>query len=152
MLPGNVQCHRNWTKPYQAANERIDPNMRRFLIPSLCLFALAAAGPASAAGDPAKGEKVFRKCMACHSVEEGKNKVGPSLYHVIGRTPGTLEGFRYSKAMQSYGEDHVWNEETLEHYLEKPRDVVKGTRMAFPGLPKEEDRADVIAYLKQFSE
>jgi cytochrome c len=117
------------------------------------LAALAGlSGQAAAQGDPAEGEKVFRKCIACHAVEEGKNKVGPHLYDVIGRTPGSVDGFRYSKAMEAYGEEHVWNEETLDAYLEAPRKVVKGTRMAFAGLRKEEERADVIAYLKQFSE
>lgn len=126
--------------------------MRYFLIPATCL-AVLIAGPALAAGDPAEGEKVFRKCMACHTVEEGKNRVGPSLYHVIGRTAGTLEGFNYSDAMEAYGESgHVWNAETLKAYLAAPREVVEGTRMAFPGLKKEAEREDVIAYLMQFSE
>lgn len=114
--------------------------------------AVALAGPALAEGDAAKGEKVFNKCKACHSVEEGKNKVGPSLHNLIGRTPGTAEGFKYSKAMEEFGKDHVWDDETLHTYLEKPKDVVKGTKMAFVGLKKEDDRDDVIAYLKQFSE
>ena len=128
--------------------------MRYLLIPSSCFaLLLAAALPAFAAGDATHGEQIFKKCMACHSVEEGKNKVGPSLFHVIGRTAGTLDGFNYSKAMAAYGESgHVWNEETLMVYLEAPRKVVEGTRMAFPGLPKEQDRADVIAYLKQATE
>jgi cytochrome c len=115
------------------------------------LFA-ALAGPAFAEGDAAKGEKIFRKCKACHSVEEGKNKVGPSLFNVVGRTPGTVEDFNYSKAMQAFGADgHVWDEETLATFLEKPKDLVDKTKMAFVGLRKEEERADVIAYLKQFS-
>jgi cytochrome c len=118
------------------------------------VFAACAAlsGPALAEGDAAAGEKVFRKCKACHATEDGVNKVGPTLYNVIGATPGTVEGYRYSKGMEAFGADHVWDEETLNAYLEKPRDVVEGTKMAFAGLAKPEDRADVIAYLKQFSQ
>src|SRR3546814_8841335 len=79
-------------------------------------------------------------------------KVGPSLYDVIGRAPASVEGFSYSKAMEEFAAGHVWDEATLSSYLESPRGVVKGTKMAFVGLKKEEDRADVIAYLQQFSQ
>ncbi len=120
---------------------------------SKILMAAAALGAAIigasghvVAGDAVKGAKVFKKCAACHSVEEGKRKIGPSLYGVIGRTSGTLEGFRYSKPMQSAG--IVWTEETISDYLANPRTFIKGNRMAFVGLRKPEDRADVIAYLK----
>jgi len=111
----------------------------------------ALAGPAFADGDAAKGEKVFNKCKACHAVEAGKNKVGPSLHNLIGRAPGTAEGFKYSDAMIEFGKSHVWDDETLHTYLEKPKDLVPGTKMAFVGLNKLADRDDVIAYLKQFS-
>lgn len=110
------------------------------------------AAPAFAEGDAKKGEKVFRKCKACHVVESEKNRVGPHLVNVIGRVPGSIEDFKYSDAMMEYGEDNVWDVETLDVYLKKPRDAVKGTKMAFAGLRKEKDRADVIAYLMQFSE
>jgi cytochrome c len=119
-------------------------------------FAIAAAavtgvvfsvGAAQAAGDAANGEGIFKKkCAVCHAVEEGKNKVGPSLHGVVGRQAGTVDGFRYSSAMQSL--DVVWDAETLDPYLEDPRGVVKGTRMAFPGLKDAGERADVIAYLE----
>lgn len=109
-------------------------------------LAVIASPAAFADGDVAAGKKVFRKCQACHVVEKGKNRVGPSLYGVIGRKAGSVDGFKYSDAMSSYGE--VWTEEALDNYLQSPRDVVKGTKMAFPGLKKAEDRADVIAYLK----
>lgn len=108
--------------------------------------ALMGASGQVVAGDAANGEKVFKKCATCHSVEEGKRKIGPSLYGVLGRTSGTLDGFRYSKAMQSAG--IVWTEETINEYIESPRTYIKGNRMAFVGLKKPEDRADVIAYLK----
>ncbi len=118
------------------------------------LALLIPVASASAEGDAAKGEKVFRKCKACHAVGEGaKNKVGPQLNDLIGRTAGTVEGFKYSKAMVAAGEEGiVWNDETLHAYLEKPRDYIKGNRMSFAGLRKESDRDDVVAYLKTFSE
>ena len=102
------------------------------------------------AGDAALGEKVFKKCKACHVVDKEKHKTGPHLVNVIGRTAGTAEGYKkYSKAMKNSG--IVWDDETLNGYLEKPKKYLKGTRMAFAGLKKEEDRANVIAYLKQYS-
>jgi cytochrome c len=114
------------------------------------LFSVAVLGLVSSAalaeGDPANGEKVFRKCAACHTVEEGKNKIGPSLYGVIGRPAGSIEGFKYSDAMMESG--IVWDETILNEYLAAPKTVVPKGRMAFAGLKKEEDRADVIAYLQ----
>lgn len=106
----------------------------------------AFAAPAMADGDAAAGEKVFNKCKACHSLEEGKNKVGPSLHGVIGRKAASLDGFKYSKAMQESG--LTWDEATLHKYLENPRAMVPGTRMAFAGLKKEADINNVIAYIK----
>ena len=112
----------------------------------------ALAQDALPEGDAAAGEKVFNKCKACHTVEEGKNRVGPSLYNLIGRQPASVDGFNYSKGMQAFAADHVWDAETLSAYLEAPKDMVQGTKMAFVGLKKLEDRADVIAYLKQFTQ
>ena len=100
-----------------------------------------------AEGDPAKGEKVYKKCKACHSLEAGKNKVGPHLNGVIGREAGAVEGFKYSSAMADSG--LVWDEETLDLFLVKPKEVVPKTKMAFPGLKKEADRQDVIAYMRE---
>lgn len=114
--------------------------------------ATALAGPALADGDAAKGEKVFNKCKACHTTEAGKNKVGPSLHDIVGRAPASVEGFNYSKPMQDFAAGHTWDEATLSEYLENPKSVVPGTKMAFVGLKKEDEREDVIAYLKQFSE
>lgn len=114
--------------------------------------AAALSAPALAQGDAAAGEKVFNKCKACHTTEAGKNKVGPSLHDIIGRAPASVEGFKYSNAMQDFAAGHTWDEATLSQYLEAPRKMVPGTKMAFVGLKKEDDRADVIAYLKQFSE
>jgi cytochrome c len=97
-------------------------------------------------GDAAKGKRVFTQCMSCHSVQEGKNLSGPSLYGIVGRTSGTIEGFKYSPANADSG--IVWTEATMFAYLENPRAFIPGTLMSFPGLRKEQDRADVIAYLK----
>ena len=112
----------------------------------------AAAAPAgdityaSLTGDAAKGERVFAQCRACHVAEAGVNRVGPSLWNLVGRTAGSIEGFRYSKANQNSG--LVWTEEQLFTYLEAPQRTIPGTTMAFGGLKKPQDRADVIAYLK----
>src|SRR3546814_5263057 len=86
--------------------------------------ATALAGTALAQdGDAAAGEKVFNKCKACHTVDAGKNKVGPSLHDIIGRAPASVEGFKYSKAMEEFANGHVWDEATLSGYLESPRGV-----------------------------
>lgn len=113
------------------------------------LLVSTMAGKARAEGDPEAGEKVFRKCAACHATESGKHKIGPSLSGVVGRVPGTADGFKYSDAMQAFGgTGNTWDQATLDAYLANPRGVVKGTRMAFPGLKAASDRADIIAYLK----
>ncbi|MGF1607089.1 MAG: c-type cytochrome [Rhodothalassiaceae bacterium] len=122
--------------------------MSKFL-PALAALSLTAltAPAAFAEGDPAKGEIVFKRCAACHVVEEGVNRIGPSLHGVFGRTSGSVEGFRYSNAMASA--DIVWTEETIKEYLQNPRTYVPGNRMAFPGLRNEQQLDDLIAYLKQ---
>ena len=117
------------------------------------LAALAAAvligGPAHAEGDAAKGEKVFAKCKACHEVEKGVNKVGPTLKGLVGRKAASVEGYKYSEAMIAKGaEGVVWDEATLTAYLPDPKGFVPKTKMAFAGLKKPEEVADVIAYLK----
>ena len=118
----------------------------------LVLSVIGLSSPALADGDAALGKKVFRKCAACHKTENGKHQIGPSLADLFGRQAGTAAGYKYSKAMVQYGASGVtWNADSLFSYLEAPRSVVKGTKMAFPGLAKEEDRRNLIAYLKQFS-
>ena len=110
------------------------------------VIALSAAS-AHAAGDPAKGKKVFNKCKACHTVDEGgKNKVGPNLFGVVNREAAKVEGFKYSKAMKEAG--LTWDADTLDKYLTNPKKFLKGTKMSFAGLKKEKQRANVIAYLE----
>lgn len=113
----------------------------------LAIGLVLAAQPAFADGDAAKGEKVFRKCKTCHDATEAKNKVGPYLYGLFGRKSGTAEGYHYSKAMKDAG--IVWDEDTLKSYLADPKKVVPHNKMTFPGLRKEDDIEDVIAYLKE---
>ena len=118
------------------------------------LLAAASVGQALAA-DPSleNGEETFKKCRACHDVGPGaKNKVGPVLNNLFGRKAGTVEGFSYSDANRKAGESGwVWDEETMTRYLENPREAMPGNRMAFAGLRDEQDRRDLIAYLKTFS-
>tara|TARA_B100002052_G_C15867967_1_gene593237 strand:- start:190 stop:732 length:543 start_codon:yes stop_codon:yes gene_type:complete len=102
-------------------------------------------------GDLAIGEKVFKKCAACHSiVKGGKNNIGPALYNVVGRKVGAISDYKYSKALTEYGKE--WTFEELNGYLIKPAKWIKGTKMAFAGLRKEKDRASVILYLNQNSD
>jgi cytochrome c len=123
---------------------------------AIALFAAmsiaALATGQSHAQDAAAGEKVFAKCKACHAVpSDDKNRVGPSLKGIVGRTAGTHEGFKYSPAMVEAGKGGlVWDDAKLTEYLRDPKDTVKGNKMAFPGLKKDDDLANVIAYLKQF--
>ena len=104
-----------------------------------------------AMGDIAHGEKVFKKCAACHSiVKGGKNAIGPALYNVVGRKIGAIEDYKYSKALVAY--DKNWTFEELNGFLIKPAKWIKGTKMAYAGLRKEKDRASVIKYLNQNSD
>ncbi len=99
-----------------------------------------------AMGDLAHGEKVFKKCSACHMIAAGgKNMIGPNLWGVIGRTAGSVNDYKYSKAMVAYAKE--WSFEEMNSYLIKPQAYIKGTKMAFAGLRKEKDRASVILYM-----
>ena len=104
-----------------------------------------------AMGDVTSGEKIFKKCAACHSiVKGGKNNIGPALYNVVGRQVGSISDYKYSKALLGYSKE--WTFEELNGYLIKPAKWIKGTKMAFAGLRKEKDRASVIKYLNQNSD
>ena len=104
-----------------------------------------------AIGDVTSGEKIFKKCAACHSINKGgKNKIGPALYNVVGRTVGGVGDYKYSKALASYGKE--WTFEELNGFLTKPSSYLKGTKMSYAGLRKEKDRASVIKYLNQNSD
>ena len=104
-----------------------------------------------ALGDVNAGEKIFKKCAACHSINQGgANKIGPALYNVVGRKIGGVTDYKYSKAFVEYGKE--WNFEELNGFLIKPSKWIKGTKMAYAGLRKEEDRASMIKYLNQNSD
>ena len=121
--------------------------MREIGVFALSAVLLAAAQGALAAGDPKNGQRVFNKCKACHSLVAGQRRIGPTLYGMFGREAGTLDGFSFSSAMKK--SKVVWTEKTLDQYLAKPREFMPGTKMAFPGMPKKEERDDLIAYLKE---
>jgi cytochrome c len=93
------------------------------------------------------GEKVFRDCKPCHTLAEGKNRVGPNLYHIVGRKAGTVEGFAYSNAMKHAG--IIWNEKNLKEFLAKPMWFIAGNKMAFAGIKQENELNNLIAYLKE---
>lgn len=102
---------------------------------------------AEESGDAAKGKKVFARCAACHSLDANVNKIGPSLHGIIGRPSGSIADFKYSEAMKNSG--LTWNADSLDKYLTKPKDFIPGNKMIFPGLPKPEDRTNIISYLKE---
>ena len=118
----------------------------RAAMATLTAAAIFVSGAALAAGDAEKGKKIFKKCKACHSMKKGKKKIGPSLCGVIGRKVGQ-EKFKYSSAMKKSG--LTWDEATLDKFLEKPRKMVKKTKMSFAGLKKAKDRANVIAFMQK---
>lgn len=120
-------------------------------LPTLAVLAVVmVSGTARAEGDAAAGEKAFRQCKACHAVEPGKNRVGPSLHGIVGRKAGSSEVFsNYSNGLKSA--DFVWDDGRLDAYLTNPKAVIADSRMSFPGMSSPEDRANVIAYLKSLA-
>ncbi len=125
-----------------------------FCIVAACLSMAQTASANDAGGDVGRGEVVFKKCRSCHSVGEGaKNRVGPVLNGLFQRPAGSVEGFRYSKSiLRAAADGLIWDHETLDIYLENPKSLVSGTRMNFRGLKDARERADVMAYLRQFSD
>lgn len=113
---------------------------------AILIVSSVAAGAASAAGDPAAGKTAFVKCGVCHSIKEGENKIGPSLFGIVGRPSHSVANFNYSEPMKAYSV--TWDPATLDHYLIDPRQTVPGTKMIFPGLKSETERSNIIAYLE----
>ncbi len=124
--------------------------MLKLFIKSISILFLITFINSAYAGDAEKGKKVFNKCKACHGIDEGgKNKLGPNLWNIVGAPIAAVDGYKYSKALVAYAEEAGnWNEENLDAWLKKPKDLVRKTKMIFPGLKKEADRANLIAYLK----
>lgn len=119
----------------------------RYLVGFAILAAMGLTiSPARADGDPALGKTAFNKCAACHSIKDGENKIGPSLHGIVGRPSHSIDNFSYSEPMKAY--NVTWDVPTLDHYLTDPRGTVPGTKMIFVGLKKDDERANVIAYLE----
>lgn len=110
------------------------------------VFSLGGPAHADADADAAKGEKVYAKCKTCHELTTAKNKVGPTLQGVIGRTAGTVEGFKYSEAMVNSGV--TWDVATIGEYVGKPKEFIAGNKMAFAGLKKEDEIEDLLAFIQ----
>ncbi|HSY89663.1 MAG TPA: cytochrome c family protein [Verrucomicrobiae bacterium] len=111
---------------------------------ALAILLAGGAGAARAEGDAAKGEQVYHRCQGCHSID--RNRIGPMHKGLFGRAAGSVPGFDYSVAMKNSG--IVWTPATLDLFLQGPRQMVPGTKMTFVGVPKAQDRADLIAYLE----
>ncbi|HXU58636.1 MAG TPA: cytochrome c family protein [Verrucomicrobiae bacterium] len=111
---------------------------------ALAFLLIAGAGPARAEGDVVKGEQIYHRCQGCHSID--RNRIGPMHKGLFGRPAGSVPGFDYSAAMKNSG--IVWSATTLDLFLQGPRQMVPGTKMTFVGVPKAQDRADLIAYLE----
>jgi cytochrome c len=121
--------------------------MKRAILMVLSL--MAAAGSAYADGDAAIGERIYKKCVACHSIVDAANRLGPSLFGIVDKKVGAAESYAYSAAFKTFASTGaVWDDKTLDAWIANPKAVVTGSKMAFVGLKKETERADLIAFLK----
>ncbi len=116
-----------------------------FFVALLALAPPFAIGARSANGDVGRGEEIYHRCQACHALKA--NRVGPKHCGLFGRKAGTAANYQYSSAMKKYGV--TWNEETLDHFITNPMQVVPGTKMGYAGIKDPQERADLITYLKQ---
>lgn len=124
--------------------------MKKLLMGVAAIAAVVMGAGAAQAADAAAGKDVFKVCMACHTAEQGKNKVGPSLFGVVGRPAASIEGFKYSAPMKEKGAGGlVWTPENLNAYIKAPKEIVPGGTMAFAGLKDDAKRADLIAFLSE---
>jgi len=120
--------------------------MKIQIVTTVMFLSLSSAVTFAEDANADAGKKIFKKCSSCHSLEEGINKVGPSLYNIVGATAASDGKFKYSKAMRESGV--IWTDENLSAFLTKPKKFMKGTKMSFAGIKKPEQLADLIAYLK----
>ena len=133
------------TSAYKVEFAEVDQNKTSSSVQTVDIAALLALGTVE------HGQKVFKKCSACHSIKKGgRNNIGPALYNVLGRNMGALEDYKYSKALIAFGKD--WTFDEMNNFLIKPTTYIKGTKMAFAGLKKEKDRASVILYMNANSD
>ena len=133
------------TSAYKVEFAEVDQTKASLSVQTVDIAALLALGTVE------HGQKVFKKCSACHSIKKGgRNNIGPALYNVLGRNMGALEDYKYSKALIAFGKD--WTFDEMNSFLIKPTSYIKGTKMAFAGLKKEKDRASVILYLNKNSD
>ena len=133
------------TSAYKVEFAEVDQTKASSSVQTVDIAALLALGTVE------QGQKVFKKCSACHSIKKGgRNNIGPALYNVLGRNMGALEDYKYSKALIAFGKD--WTFDEMNNFLIKPTTYIKGTKMAFAGLKKEKDRASVILYMNANSD
>jgi len=138
---------RGWRRKVAGAKGKLIVNAAKVFIAIVATALSAPAALAQSPGNPDAGKLVFLQCKGCHSLDPGKNGIGPSLHGVFGRKAGTEAGYNYSPAMKNSGVS--WDDDTLFKYLANPKAFVPGDKMPFPGLPDAQKRSDVIAYLKQ---